>query len=65
VVEGSVLLDGVDVGQGAVVRKAIIDKQVKIPRKFKIGVDQDVDRQRFTVSESGVVVIGKKQQLGC
>jgi glucose-1-phosphate adenylyltransferase len=64
-VEDSVLLDGVDVGQGAIVRKAIIDKQVKIPKGFKIGVDHDVDRQRFTVSEGGVVVIGKKEQLGC
>ena len=64
-VEDSVLLDGVEVGPGALVRKAIIDKQVKIPKDFKIGVDQEVDRQRFTVSEGGVVVIGKREQLGC
>ncbi len=63
VVEDSVLMDGVDVGQGAVVRKAIIDKLVKIPPKFRIGVDHDLDRQRFTVSDGGVVVIGKKEQL--
>jgi glucose-1-phosphate adenylyltransferase len=64
-VEDSVLLDRVEVGPGAIVRKAIIDKQVKIPKDFRIGVDQDVDRQRFTVSEGGVVVIGKREQLGC
>lgn len=62
-VEDSVLMDGVEVGQGAVVRRAIIDKQVKIPPKAQIGVDQEVDRQRFTVSEGGVVVIGKREEL--
>jgi glucose-1-phosphate adenylyltransferase len=63
VVEDSVLLDRVDVGQGAVVRKAIIDKQVKIPPRYRIGVDPDADRKRFTISECGVVVIAKKAQL--
>lgn len=61
----SVLFDDVEVGQGAVIRKAIIDKHVKIPRNFEIGVDQDADRHRFTVSEDGVVVIGKKERLCC
>lgn len=59
-VEGSVLMSGVDVGRGAVVRRAIIDKNVKIPPGVRIGVDLEADRARgFTVSESGVVVIGK------
>jgi glucose-1-phosphate adenylyltransferase len=63
-VEDSVLMDGVDVGQGAVVRRAIIDKQVKIPPNSHIGVDQEFDRQRFKVSQGGVVVIGKREELG-
>ncbi len=62
-VEDSVLLDGVEVGQGAVVRKAIIDKHVKIPQKFEIGVNQNADKERFKVSPGGVVVIGKKEHL--
>jgi glucose-1-phosphate adenylyltransferase len=62
-VEDSVLMDGVDIGRGAVVRKAIIDKNVRVPPKFQIGVDPQQDRRRFTVSPNGVVVIGKNQRI--
>jgi glucose-1-phosphate adenylyltransferase len=47
------------VGAGAKVRRAIIEKGVKIPPGFEIGYDQDKDRKLFTVSESGIVVIAK------
>lgn len=63
VVEGSILMDDVDVGRGAVVHNAIVDKQVRIPAGAKIGVDAEADRRRFTVSRSGVVVIGKRQNV--
>jgi glucose-1-phosphate adenylyltransferase len=63
-VEGSILLHGVDVGRNAVIRRAIIDKNVQIPEGCRIGVDHDHDRERgFTVSESGVVVIGKGDRV--
>jgi glucose-1-phosphate adenylyltransferase len=62
-VEHSVLLHGVDVGRHAVVRKAIVDKNVRIPEGAQIGVDLDLDRQRFVVSAGGVVVIGKGQKV--
>ena len=58
-VEDSVLLHGVDVGRRAVVRRAIIDKGVRIPEDVQIGVDLEADRARFHVSEGGIVVIGK------
>ncbi|MEP7179202.1 MAG: glucose-1-phosphate adenylyltransferase [Pseudonocardiales bacterium] len=59
-VHGSVLMDHVDVGRRAVIRNAIIDKNVRIPANCQIGVDLDRDRERgLTVSEKGVVVIGK------
>jgi glucose-1-phosphate adenylyltransferase len=58
-VEGSILMQGVDVGRNAVVRNAIVDKQVRIEDGARIGVDPEADRERFVVSDNGVVVIGK------
>jgi glucose-1-phosphate adenylyltransferase len=62
-VERSVLLHNVVVGSGAVVRNAIIDKNVEVPPGTMIGVDHDADRRRFTLSENGIVVIGKGEKL--
>ena len=58
-VSQSVLLHGVDVGRGAIVRNAIIDKNVRIADGARIGVDPEADRERFVVSDGGIVVIGK------
>ncbi len=59
-VEESILFEGVDIGRRAKVRRAIIDKGVKIPGGVRIGYDLDEDRARgFAVSEGGVVVIAK------
>ncbi len=60
-VEGAVLMDGVQIGRGAVVRRAILDKGVVVPDGALIGVDLDLDRQRYHVSDSGIVVLGKGQ----
>jgi len=59
-VSDSILCDRVEVGRNAIVRRAIIDKNVKIPEQAVIGVDHELDRARgFTITESGIVVIGK------
>jgi glucose-1-phosphate adenylyltransferase len=59
-VDGAVLLDGVEVGRRAVVKRAIIDKNVRIPEGVSIGVDRVHDVARgFTISDDGVVVLGK------
>jgi glucose-1-phosphate adenylyltransferase len=58
-VEGSVLMPGVRVGKGAIVRRAILDKNVVIPDGAQVGMDPGLDRERYTVSGGGVVVLGK------
>jgi len=58
-VEGSVVMPGVRIGRNAVVRRAILDKNVEIPDGAQIGVDLERDRELYTVSEGGVVCLGK------
>jgi glucose-1-phosphate adenylyltransferase len=61
-VESSILFDGVDVGRHCRIRRAIIDKDVKIPQNTTVGYDADQDRQRgFQITEGGVVVIAKAE----
>ena len=59
----SVLLDGVDVGERAVVRNAILDKDVVVEPGASIGVDAEHDRERFTVSAGGVAVVAKGRRV--
>ena len=58
-VEDSILMHGADIGRGAVVRRAIIDKDVRIADGARVGVDPEADRERFKVSAAGIVVIPK------
>jgi glucose-1-phosphate adenylyltransferase len=62
-VEDSVLFQDVDVGQEAVVRRAIVDKNVRIAPGATIGVDPEADRRRFHISDGGIVVIGKGETV--
>jgi glucose-1-phosphate adenylyltransferase len=62
-VEDSLLLEGVDVGRNAKIKKTIIDKEVKIPPGMEIGYHLDDDAKRFTVTDSGIVVVPKGIRL--
>ncbi len=57
VIEDSIVLAGVVVGKGAKIRRAIIDKWCKIPDGYEIGYDPVEDQKKFTVSDSGIVVV--------
>jgi glucose-1-phosphate adenylyltransferase len=59
----SVIMQGVRIGRGAVVRRAILDKNVVIPEGVQIGVDLERDRKLYTVTDSGIVVLGKGEQV--
>ncbi len=59
----SILMENVEIGERCRIRRAIIDKDVTIPPKTEIGYDLESDRKRFTVTESGLVVISKGMKL--
>jgi glucose-1-phosphate adenylyltransferase len=64
IVERSVLLHNTQIGRHAVIRDAIIDKNVVVPEWAQIGVDKDHDLRRgFAVSAGGITVVGKGQEV--
>jgi glucose-1-phosphate adenylyltransferase len=56
-IEDSVIMDWVEIGRGCKIRRAIIDKANVIPSGTQIGYDMEKDRERYTVSPHGVVVL--------
>jgi NDP-sugar pyrophosphorylase family protein len=63
-VSDSILFESVEVGRHARIRRAIIDKGVRIPEGFEIGYDLETDRKRgFTISNNGIVTVAKTEDL--
>jgi glucose-1-phosphate adenylyltransferase len=61
-VERSIVLNNTIIGRRAVVKDAILDKNVTVPEDVQVGVDKDHDRARgFAVSAGGITVVGKSQ----
>jgi len=61
VVDGCVIMDNCDIGRYAKVRRAILDKNVRIPEGGSVGYDLAQDRARgWHVTDSGIVVIGRE-----
>ena len=58
-IEDSILFEGVHVGQRVMLHRCIVDKDVHIPDGERIGFDLEKDRERFAVSDDGIVVIPK------
>jgi len=57
VVEDSIIFDNCDIGRRARIRRAILDKNVRVPPDTRIGYDLEEDRRRYHVTESGIVVV--------
>ena len=57
IVEDSVILDNCDIGRRARIRRAILDKNVRIAEGTTIGYDLEEDKRRHHVTESGIVVV--------
>ena len=55
--EDSVILDNCDIGRRAKIRRAILDKNVRVPADATIGYDAVQDRRLYSVTESGIVVV--------
>lgn len=55
----SIIMDYCDIGRHSRIRRAIIDKNVKVPEGTEIGFDIESDKKRFKVSDTGIVVIPK------
>jgi glucose-1-phosphate adenylyltransferase len=56
-IEQTILMPGVRVGRHARVRRAIVDRDVLIPRGALIGYDVEEDRRRHSVTDGGIVVV--------
>ncbi len=56
-IEDSIVMARCHIGAGAKVRRAIIDKNARIPAGARIGFDEEEDRKRYHVSDSGIVVV--------
>ena len=56
----SIVFERATIGAGAVVNRAILDKDVVLAPGARVGVDREADEARgFTVTESGITVVGK------
>lgn len=62
-VTDSIIFDNCNIGRHARVRRAIIDKNVIVPEGAEIGFDVESDKKKFTVSETGIVVIPKEYKF--
>jgi glucose-1-phosphate adenylyltransferase len=63
-VTDSIIMEGVHIGAGARLKRCIIDKNVVVPDWFRIGLDREEDASKFTLSDSGVVVVEKGRHMG-
>ncbi len=57
--DSCIVMQGSNIGRGAALRRTICDKGVTIEDGARIGFDLEADRERFTVSPGGIVIVPK------
>jgi glucose-1-phosphate adenylyltransferase len=63
-VDDSILFEDVEIGRGAVVRRAILDKGASIAPGATVGVHEELDRRRnLTISNNGIVVVSRGERI--
>ena len=62
-VTDSIVMEGVRIGRNVKIQSAIIDKGAVIPDDTTIGHDQQVDREHFTVTPAGIVVVPRETSV--
>jgi glucose-1-phosphate adenylyltransferase len=56
-VEDSIVFNDVDIGERSHIKKAIIDKNLKIPPGTRIGFDPEEDKKKYFVTDSGITIL--------
>jgi len=56
-VEDSVILPSVEIGRGAIIKRAVLDRRCKIPDGLVVGMNPEEDRRRFHVTAKGITLI--------
>jgi len=62
-VADSIIYNHVNVGRHSRIRRAIIDRHVSLPEHTEIGYDNEADRRRFHVTDSGIVIVVRQESL--
>jgi hypothetical protein len=56
-IQDSVILPHVEIGENVTLNRVIVDVHCKIPDNFKAGLNPDIDQQQFHVTPQGVTLI--------
>jgi len=62
-IQGSVLMPSVKIGANSIIRNAILDKNVVVEPGAQIGINLEKDRALYTISQGGIVVVGKGEVI--
>ncbi len=62
-IETSIVYNHVNIGRYSRIRNAIIDRHVVLPEHTEIGYDLEADRQRYQVTDSGIVIVVREESM--